>query len=102
MTGGELCGYAPHSRMIEELNICTSGEVFSTPMAGLELSEAAEVSLPSPRSPKEEAGPLKGSPVSVRPRPGAHLRPALGPAKMRLPPVAVGPGRAPAGLVAAS
>ncbi len=30
-----------------------------------------EVSSPRPRSPREEAGPLKGSPVSVRLRPGA-------------------------------
>jgi hypothetical protein len=38
-----------------------------------ELPERCEVSFLSPRSPREEAGPLKGSPVSVRLRPGVRL-----------------------------
>src|SRR5258707_9332590 len=37
-----------------------------------ELSERRRVSSLSPRSPREEAGPLKGSPVSVRLRPGVR------------------------------
>src|SRR5258708_9581602 len=37
-----------------------------------ELSERRGVSSLSPRSPREEAGPLKGSPVSVRLRPGGR------------------------------
>ena len=40
-----------------------------------ELAERRGVSSLSPRSPREEAGPLKGSPVSVRLRPG--VRPEL-------------------------
>ena len=39
----------------------------------LELAERRGVSSLSPRSPKEEAAPLKGSPVSVRLRPGVLL-----------------------------
>jgi hypothetical protein len=48
------------------------GESFSSHSTRQESIGLAGVSLPSPRSPREEAGPLKGSPVSVRLRPGAR------------------------------
>ena len=42
------------------------------------LRSPIEVSSLSPRSPMEEAGPLKGSPVSVQVRPGVRDRAAAG------------------------
>ena len=42
------------------------------------LTPPTEVSSLSPRSPMEEAGPLKGSPVSVQVRPGVRDRATAG------------------------
>ena len=47
------------------------GETFQPNSVRQELFRRAGVLFLSPRSPREEAGPLKGSPVSVRLRPGA-------------------------------